>query len=312
MKVLAIGELNVDLILQGYERFPELGKEVLVRDSILTLGSSSAICAVGLARLGDAVSFLGKVGHDTWGDFCRARLAEEGIDTSRVIVDERLKTGITTSITGERDRALVTYLGAIRELRASDIAPAVFEGFDHLHTAAYFMQAGLRPGCARLMEEAHARGLTTSLDPGFDPEGRWERDLVDTLRFVDVFFPNETELSGITGETDPERGLRRLANGRTLVVAKLGAAGAMALDGENLVCVPSLPLRPVDTTGAGDSFDAGFLHRWLAGSGIEEALRYGTACGALSTRALGGTSSQPREPEVEEFLRQLSPEAHCS
>ena len=213
MKVLAIGELNVDLILQGYERFPELGKEVLVRDSILTLGSSSAICAVGLARLGDAVSFLGKVGHDTWGDFCRARLAEEGVDISRVIVDERLKTGITTSI---------------------------------------------------------------------------------------------------TGETDPERGLRRLANGRTLVVAKLGAAGAMALDGENLVCVPSLPLRPVDTTGAGDSFDAGFLHRWLAGSGIEEALRYGTACGALSTRALGGTSSQPRAPEVEEFLRQLSPEAHCS
>lgn len=302
MRVLVIGELNVDLILQGFGAFPELGKEVLVQDSFLTLGSSSAICAVGLARLGEDVAFVGKVGRDLWGEFCLAKLAEEGIDTSRVMVDERVKTGITTSITGGLERALVTHPGSIVELRAQEIGREVFEGFDHLHMASYFMQTGLRPGCAALMETAERAGLTTSLDPGYDPDERWERDLADTLHHVDVFLPNERELRGVSGEADLEAGMRKVGNGRTTVVVKRGCEGAAAWKEGRLVTVPAVPVTPVDTTGAGDSFNAGFLHRWLAGAGLEEALRYGAACGALSTRALGGTGAQPREAEVERLF----------
>jgi len=314
VKILVIGELNVDLILQNYQAFPELGKEVLVRDCTLTLGSSSAICAVGLARLGEDVSFLGKVGPDVWGEFCRQRLQDEKIDTSRVIVDPAVKTGITASITGEADRALVTYLGAIAELRAGEIDAAALGGFGHLHMASFFMQSGLRPGVRSIFQQAKAAGLTTSLDPGFDPDEKWGPDLRGTLDAVDVFFPNEVELRGISGRNDLEEALRSLGNGHTTVVAKLGREGAMALVEERLVRVPAPLVEPVDTTGAGDSFNAGFLHCWLAGQSVEAAMKYGAACGAISTQALGGTGCQPCEADVERFLssRQMPREISVS
>ena len=312
MKILVIGELNVDLILQNYQAFPELGKEVLVGDSTLTLGSSSAICAVGLARLGEDVAFLGKVGRDVWGEFCCQRLQGERIDISRVIVDPAVKTGITTSITGAVDRALVTYLGAISELRAGEIDAAVLRGFGHLHVSSYFMQSGLRPGLQSVFQQAKAAGMSTSLDPGFDPDEKWGPGLADTLGSTDVFFPNEVELRGISGKTDLQEGLASMQNGHTTVVAKLGREGAMALLQGRLVRVPAPLVEPVDTTGAGDSFNAGFLHCWLAGRSVEAAMRYGAACGAISTQALGGTGCQPGEAEVEAFLREREMMAKAS
>ncbi len=304
MKILIIGEINVDLILQNYQAFPELGKEVLVEESTLTLGSSSAICAVGLARLGEDVSFLGKVGCDTWGDFCCRRLQDARIDITRVIVDSAVKTGITVSITGTTDRALITHLGAIAQFHAGDIDPAMIRGFDHLHISAYFMQSGLRPGIPAVFGQAKAAGMTTSIDPGFDPGGKWGPGLAETLAGTDVFFPNEVELRGISGKDNLEEALASLQNGHTLVVAKLGRDGAMAIVNGRLVRVPAPLVEPVDTTGAGDTFDAGFLHRWLAGQSVESAMRYGAACGAISTLAPGGTGCQPDEAGVEAFLQE--------
>ncbi len=301
--VLIVGEVNPDLVLQGYHAFPALGKEVLVDDFVSTLGSASAICAVGLARLGTPVSLLSKVGRDPWGDFCLDLLRSEGIDLTYVIRDPTVKTGVTVSVTSRTDRALITYLGAIVALGAHDVADRVFEGFRHLHVSSYFLQRGLRESCRDLFTRARARGLTTSLDPGFDPSERWGKDLIDTLSEVDLFFPNEVELRGITGLDDPVRALDVLANGRTRTVAKLGRDGCATLDDGRTLLVPAFVVEPVDTTGAGDSFDAGFLHAWLGGRAIRECLAWGAACGALSTRALGGTSGQPRAEEVERFLR---------
>jgi sugar/nucleoside kinase (ribokinase family) len=297
------GEINVDLIMQGYRTFPELGREVLVEDSLLTLGSASAICAVGLARLGEQVAFAGKAGLDTWGDFCLAAMAARGVDVKRVMRRPDLKTGITVSITGPADRALVTHLGAIGALTPEDLPDSIFEGFHHLHVSSFFMQEKLRPGCAALFARARARGLTTSLDPGCDPAGRWGSDLLDAVREADLFFPNEVELRGATGVDDPVEALRNLENGRTLVVAKLGPHGAMALRSGVPVRVPAPRVQPVDTTGAGDSFNAGFLHGWLAGAPLEDALRFGAVCGALSTLGAGGTGSQPDCRRAEEFLQ---------
>ncbi|HUJ74068.1 MAG TPA: sugar kinase, partial [bacterium] len=281
--ILIVGELNPDLILAGYHSFPRLGQEVLVDDLTLALGSASAIAAVGLARLGNPVRFATLIGCDQWGDFCRGVLERAGIEVAWVKQDPGVKTGLTASITSAKDRALVTYLGAIAAFRAEDVDRAALEGCGHLHVSSYFLQSGLRAGCRGLMEEAHARGLTTSLDPGFDPDEQWDGGLRETLRAVDVFFPNEVELRGLGGADDPEECLRRLENGRTLVVGKLGAAGCMALEGGKQIYVPAFPVQPVDTTGAGDSFNAGFLHAWLRKRPLEQALRFGAACGALST-----------------------------
>lgn len=302
MKILIAGELNLDLILQNFRSFPALGREVLVDDVTLTMGSASAICACGLSRLGNSVTFTSKVGADSWGELCRSKLADFGIDISRVVTDPALKTGITVSITSPTDRALVTYPGASTALQAADFTSDSFRGFRHLHISSFFIQEGLRPGIKQLLALASECGLTTSLDPGFDPNEKWGADLLDALSEVDVFLPNEVELEGVTGLQNREQALGSLSNGRTLTVVKLGVDGCMALHGRNLVAIPGFPVKPVDTTGAGDSFNAGFLHAWLRGFELRGAMTFAAACGALSTLSSGGTGAQPTEQEARSFL----------
>ncbi|HUL77004.1 MAG TPA: carbohydrate kinase family protein [Vicinamibacteria bacterium] len=301
-RVLCAGEINVDLILQGYTEFPVPGKEVLVQDFAMVLGSATAIMAMGLARLGTPVAFVGRVGDDVWGRYCLDDMAVRGIDLSRVIRGGGLKTGVTVSITHTRDRALVTYLGAINALTGQDVPDAAMAGLDHLHSSSFFFQEGLRPSFPDLFARARRRGLTTSLDTGFDASGQWDGGLRETLRHTDLFFPNEVELAALTGTEDPAEGLRRLENGTTRVVAKLGSNGAMTLEGGKVLHVPAFPVETVDTTGAGDSFNAGFLHRWLAGAEVLDCLRLGAACGGLSTRGLGGTATQPTLEEAEALI----------
>jgi len=303
MKVLIAGELNVDLVLHGYSSFPQLGKEVLAEGMSLTLGSASAICAAGLARLGTSVTFAGKVGCDPWGDLTLQWLGGLGIDLRYVIRDAGIKTGITVSITSQKDRALITYMGSIAELSASDIPDEWLKGFRHLHVSSFYLQRGLRPGLKSLLSRAHRAGLTTSIDPGFDPSAQWDRDILDTLEEADVFFPNEVELEALGGSVDPETSLRALVNGRTCTIAKLGSRGCMLLVDGRPVHIPGFPIEPVDTTGAGDSFNAGFLHAWLNGRGVVESVQFGAACGALSTQGLGGIAAQPSEAQAAALLK---------
>jgi len=301
-KILVAGDINVDLICSGYQAFPAPGKEVLVDDFVMTLGGSSAICAMGLARLGNPVAFIGKVGADSWGDYCAETLRAAGVDVSGLSRDPTLRTGVTISITSANDRALVTFAGSVAALRAADVDAWALDDAGHLHVSSFFLQHDLRPAFRRLFALARSAGLSTSLDPGYDPAERWDRDLFETLEAVDVLFPNEVELAAISGTADLADGLRRMSNGRTRVVAKLGRRGSATLAKDMLLEVPSFAIEPIDTTGAGDSFDAGFLHAWLREQPLRECLRWGSACGALSTRGLGGTPCQPDAAEVRALL----------
>ena len=300
LTILVAGEINADLVLRNVSPFPAPGREVLVSESELVLGSASAICASGLARLGNRVVFSGRVGNDLFGRFCLEEMSRSGIGIDHVIVDKGTTTGITVSISSGRDRALVTFLGAIAEFAAEDVPDAAFDGASHLHVAGFFLQTRLRAGLPDLFRRAHQRGLTTSLDSGHDPEGEWRGGLEEALREADLFFPNREEIRSISGSEDLEDALRSF--GATRVVAKLGPSGAAILNGGSMVRVPAPEVDVVDTTGAGDSFDAGFLHAWLRGCPAEECLRYGVAAGSLSTRALGGTKAQPTLEELEAFL----------
>ena len=298
--ILVAGEINADLVLSDVSPFPALGREVLVSESKLVLGSASAICASGLARLGNRVIFAGKVGDDLFGRFCLEEMSRSGIGLDHVIVDKETTTGITVSISSGRDRALVTCLGAIAELRAEEVPDAAFDGASHLHVAGFFLQTRLRAGLAELYRRAHRWGLTTSLDSGHDPKGEWRGGLDEALKQADLFFPNQEEIRAISGREDLEDALKSL--GPVRVVAKLGPSGAAILEGGSMVRVPATEVEVVDTTGAGDSFDAGFLHAWLRKRPLEECLRYGVAAGSLSARALGGTKAQPTLEELERFL----------
>jgi sugar/nucleoside kinase (ribokinase family) len=301
-RILVVGEINVDVVLHG-DTPPQPGREVLVDDCALTLGSASAICAMGLARLGNQVSFVSRVGADLWGDYCINVLHGGGVDTSHVRRDPLLKTGLTLSIASTTDRALVTYLGSIDAVAEADVTDSLLGRASHLHVSSYFLQSRLRPSCGRLFERARAQRLTTSLDPGCDPYEKWNGDLHETVDAADVFLPNEAELLAMTTAGDVAAALRALDNGRTRTVVKLGSQGAMTVEAGRMLHVPAFSVTPVDTTGAGDSFNAGFLHAYVRGRPILDCLAAGNACGALSTRALGGTTAQPG---VEEMMRLVS------
>jgi sugar/nucleoside kinase (ribokinase family) len=301
--LLVAGEINVDLVFTGCDRLPEFGAEVLASGFRQGPGSSSMICAMGLARLGHSVAFAGITGQDGWGDYCIDAMREAGIDVAAVQRDPARQTGLTVALSSQHDRALVTYSGAIGELRGDDITDAMLEASGHLHVSSYYLQDKLRPELATLFGRARAAGLTISLDPGFDPHQRWGAELAQLLPLVDVFLPNEREACAISGQSEPLDALRRLSNGRTRVVVKLGSEGCVTLqDDGNVLAVPAHAVAVVDSTGAGDSFDAGFLHAWRHGLALRDCLRWGSACGSLSTRGIGGTACQGSADEVRALL----------
>jgi len=290
--VLVVGELNVDLILTG-DVAPGFGQaEKLVDDATLTLGSSSAIFACGAARLGLRLAFIGKVGDDDFGRVVRRSLAERGVDTSGVVVDPTIKTGLSVILSRPDDRAILTHLGSISALRYDEIDQSLLPHARHLHLGSFFLLDSLRPDITRLFAEAQRQGLTTSLDTNYDPQKLWNGGLWETLARTDVFMPNQTELHAVSGEADLQPALEKVAELCPLVAVKLGPDGGIARQGDQIVRASSIPVDVIDTTGAGDSFDAGFIYGYLTGWDLERSLRLGCVCGALSTRAVGGITAQ--------------------
>ncbi len=303
--VLAVGELNPDLILSGMTApAPVLGTEQEFGSQRLVLGSATAICAVALSRLGLRTAMVARVGADDYGRFCIGRLRDEGVDVSGVVIDPAAATGLTVAITYPSDRLLLTLPGAMRSLTAGDVKPAQLDRARHLHVSSYFLQHGLQPGLTGLFDAAHARGLTTSLDTGWDPNGEWLADtLRATLAKVDVVLPNESELTRLGGSADLGLAAAALLEcGAKQVAVKRGAAGATLYDRRTEISVAGFPARPVDTTGAGDNFNAGFLFGLLAGWPAERSLRLGNACGAMSVHVIGGVGGYGGMPDVEAFM----------
>lgn len=297
--LLIPGEINPDLILSG-DVVPEFGQvEKLVTSLALTVGSSSVITACGAARLGLKVAFMGICGDDLFGRFMLEEMAQRGVDVSPVRVDPAQQTGLTVILNRGTDRAMLTFPGAIAALRAEDVNDDLLRCARHLHVASYFLQESLRPGLPDLFRRARALGLTTSLDTNWDPSGRWE-GVLDLLPLVDVFLPNRAEACALTGQEDVEAATQALAQRARMVAVKMGAEGALAVanGGQEIVRVPTLRVEVVDTVGAGDTFNAGFLYGFLNGWSLERSARLAAVCGALSTRAAGGTAAQPTLAEA--------------
>jgi sugar/nucleoside kinase (ribokinase family) len=302
-QILVIGELNVDIVATGLRSLPELGAEILVDDCELTLGSASAIFAVGMAKLGHKVTFVSQVGRDSFGDFCITALKHLGVATKNVVRKANEKTGVTIALSGKRDRALVTYPGAVASLTADRISDALLKRHDHLHLTSYYLQQGLQPSFGKIMQQAKTFGLTTSFDPNSDPSDRWNSKINSVLSHTDVLFVNEREAIKLTGTRTAKAALRVLGDKVKCAVVKRGPNGAVATQNKELFSDPGFRVKAIDTTGAGDSFDAGFLSAYLRQAPLTECLRVGNACGALSAISIGGTAGQPTQPALLEFLR---------
>jgi len=307
--VSVVGELNLDLILSGLPPELELEREHLAKDLTITLGSSSAIFTHNLALLGNRVGFSSAIGSDALGEIALQFLRDSGTDVSGVRRFAGKLTGLTTILPTGTQRYILTYPGTMFEMGFDHLDFDYILDARHLHLSSYYLHRALRPQIPELFRAAKAAGLTTSLDTNDDPEDAWADDLQNVLPYVDVLLPNERELCRIAHTEDPDRAMESVVEQVPLLVVKRGRAGAVAWRGSERYRVEAFPVESVDSVGAGDSFDAGFVHQFIRGGRIEECLKFASLTGALSTTRAGGIEAFRNAGHRERFLRETK--ANC-
>jgi ribokinase len=317
-RVLVVGDANPDLVLRG-DVVPRFGQaEQLLDDASLVIGGSAAITAHAFARLGRPVSLSAAVGADDFGTFMRTALAAAGVDTTPLLTRPDVPTGLSVILSRGDDRAILTLPGTIPTLTAADVQAtldALRPGLRHLHVSSFFLQPALAADLPTLLAAAHQAGLTTSLDTNDDPAGTWQ-GLAAVLPHLDVLLPNRAEVVPLANDatepghrrgtdpghatepdhrgTDARHAAAALAAAGLLVVVKDGAGGAFAVTpGGDHLAASGVAATVVDTTGAGDTFNAAFLDAWLRSLPLAECLRRGVVAGSRSVRAVGGTTAQP-------------------
>jgi sugar/nucleoside kinase (ribokinase family) len=297
LDLLVLGDANPDLVLTG-DVEPVFGQaERLVEGARLVLGGSGAITACAAVRLGLRTGFVGVVGGDVFGRFVLDALEERGIDTGGCLVDPNRPTGLSVILSRGEDRAILTSAGTIADLRGELVDPDLLGSCRHVHVSSYFLQRRLRPDLPELFDRAHRAGASTSVDPNWDPQERWD-GVLELLGRTDLFFPNSAEARAITGIDDVDVAAEALTEHGAVAVIKFGQGGGLAMWADEVARSEAIPSRVVDTTGAGDTFDAGFIAGRLQGWSLQRCLALAVACGSLSTRAVGGTGAQPTLEEA--------------
>ena len=284
LRIIVAGEIYIDRIMSGFTAWPQPGEESFASSLTREVGGGAPHTAAGLARLGNDVTLVGPIGNDPW---LRERLSQLGVHAGALIEHPTEPTGTTVAVSMPHDRTFFTYRGANV---AAEAALKSVGQCDHLHIAAAVDSDLLRWLCGR--------AKTVSIDAGWHP--LWLRDpqIQSALREVSWFLPNEIEAAAMTGETDPQPMMKRFQELGIQAAVKLGAAGSAA----EVLQVPSIALQPIDTTGAGDCFNAGFLDAWLHNQPIETCLRQANICGALSTREMGGMNGFPTREVLSNLL----------
>jgi sugar/nucleoside kinase (ribokinase family) len=301
--VTVVGELNLDLILYGLPDELEPERELLADGLALTLGSSSAIFAHNLSMLGTRVGFVSRIGDDPLGQIALNRLAAGGVDVSRVHrVSGRPSTGLTVILPRANSRNILTYPGTMNEMCFEDLDLDYLTSARHFHMSSFFLHRGLRTRMVDLFKKLKASGMSISLDTNDDPTGQWDDNLTAVLRFVDVFLPNAREAMKIARSDDLTTAVARLAQWVPVVAVKLGTEGALVRCGKEELHSAAVDVEVIDSVGAGDSFDAGFIYQYIRSSAHATSLAFGNLMGAFSTSRPGGTEAFGDQKCLDDFL----------
>lgn len=285
--VIVLGDLNIDIILSGIEKYPSPGKEILAEEHVVKAGGSAANVAAMLAVNGCPVQLFSQAGSDPFGRYAVESLKKYGLNTDKITFSKKDATGITVSLTYPDDRIYITYTGAVASMRLEDIRNGYISRGSHLHLTSYFLQKELRPSIGRLLQRAKKNGMSTSIDPGGDPSGEWDMSsLAECFQYLDWFLPNADEIKGMTGTGDIHRAVRDLPCVKGLVV-KTGPDGAITRYKGEIRHHPGYTVKITDTTCAGDCFDAGFLYGITTGRSFSEAVDLGNKFGARAVSCTG-------------------------
>jgi sugar/nucleoside kinase (ribokinase family) len=290
--LIVIGDCNPDVLVVGGDVTPAFGQQEKLVDSMsLVVGGSASITALAAARLGLRVALVAAIGADAAGNFMLGELARAGVDTGSMPVRAGLPTGMTLVLSRGDDRAILTAPGTIGALTQADVPADLLARTRHVHVSSYFLlEQSLGPGLAAVLAGARAAGATTSLDTNWDPAGAWGAEFFpEVLAQTDLLLPNEAEAQRLAGAATLPEAIASLTKAGGRIVVKLGARGALYADGARQYIATAPPTTPVDTTGAGDCFNAGLLTGLLRGLEPTEALALACATGALSTQGIGGS-----------------------
>ncbi len=298
------GEINLDILLYGLPENIPLERELLASGCCVTLGSSSAITAHNLSVLGSKVGFITRVGRDDFGAMALRRLNDAGVDLSRITESTTSSTGLTMVLPHPESRHILTYAGSMAEMTLEHLDMEYLTSARHFHLSSYYLHRGLIPQIPELFRRIKTAGLTISCDTNDDPDDSWGATFPEALHYVDILMPNEREACKIARTGDFDEAVRRLAATVPLLVVKLGSKGAMAVRGnERFFCSP-LAVEVVDPVGAGDTFNAGFLHQYVRGADLNTCLDWGNRAAAFSTTRSGGTEAF-RTPALWTEFREL-------
>jgi len=300
--VAIAGEINLDLVLYGLPEVMPCERELLADNFAMTLGSSSAILAHNLSKLGASVTMATLVGPDALGEIALQRLREANVDLGGVRHTDACSTGVTLMLPHGKERHTLTYPGTMAKMSLGDLDLDYLSNARHFHLSSLYLQTALRPDVPELFRRMKAAGLTISLDTNDDPDGRWEGLLDAVLPLVDIFMPNEDEARRMTRTTSAEAAIEVLGNIVSIVAIKCGSRGALIRSAGVVQEIAPVPVTPVDTVGAGDSFNTGFLFGYLRGMSPAAAARCGNICGALSTQRSGGTEAFRDKALLDTFL----------
>jgi sugar/nucleoside kinase (ribokinase family) len=285
------GEINLDVVLYGLPEDIPLDRELLATGCCVTLGSSSAITAHNLSVLGSKVGFISRVGRDEFGAMALRRLNAAGVDLSRITESPTLNTGVTMVLPHPESRHILTYPGSMAEMALEHLDMEYLTSARHFHLSSYFLHRGLIPQIPELFRRIKAAGVTISCDTNDDPDDQWGATFPEALKYVDVLMPNEREACRIARTDNFEEAIRQLAGTVPLLVVKMGSKGAMAVRRtERIHCAP-IAVEVVDPLGAGDTFNAGFLHQYVRGADLRACLDSGNQAAAFSTTRSGGTEA---------------------
>jgi sugar/nucleoside kinase (ribokinase family) len=304
--VLTFGDMCVDLILSGKDIIPEFNQtEKLIDEYSLELGGSCCIFASQAGKLGLKTVVVGKVGKDEFGKLVVDKLEEAGVSTEYIEQSNSEKTGISIALIKGHDRAILTYNGTIDALTIEDVDEELLGSTKHLHIGSYFLIKKLQPHFPEILKKLKQNGTTISLDTNWDPENKWDSGLWKVLPFVDIIFLNENEAKAITKCDDIDLAVEVIKRHVPTIVIKKGENGSQLFTDKENYSTKAISGKVIDTVGAGDSFDGGFIYGFLKGMTLIESTNLGCFCGSMNVRRAGGIKGQPRLDEVMNYMKQL-------
>lgn len=283
--ILSIGRIYCDMIFTGLADLPKLGRETFARELAITAGGGVFITAAHLVHAGRHAALVARLGTDPLSHEVERELNASGCDLRFLERSEQAGPQITVAAVVGSERAFLSRRAGAAQPSTLEEALAWPEA-GHLHIAEYATLAEIPD----LVSRAKARGLTVSLDPSWDEKLIFDPSLPAKCAGVDLFLPNAEEAAAITGRRDAPEALELLTRHFPLVILKAGSNGAWASNGQTVLHSPARPVPVIDTTGAGDAFNAGFIDAWLRGLTTQECLETGITAGSLAVQAPGATS----------------------